>query len=403
MPWRANTQDNNVAIVNTYTVQPNTGNTHATPGPEGTSPGDDDDDGDGLDQLSVKFQRSYYVNKSSQKSPKKGSVKSNQGVTPPTSTTLSPPTQQSQFLSPGEVLDDSFDRRHDPDRYDGFGLAEGAIAPQGYTLSPVQYIPQTVHPSQYVTSPVQMAPWQSLQGNYEVQQPQRRMTSMAMYQTLSLTTPQVSFPQAVPIQAAQAPRPVRQQTQPLHQMLYDENTLIHAQVASQMRQKQSMHQKQKLQRLQTAHTVEQQQHPPASPQSMPNPISLSVPSSPEKRHFATQLHQVPELELLSVSAPIISSPSQQRQTKIAVIEPPPELKPESGKRTTHLGHISFLDELFKSAPEIRNGPLDPDGTLWGVEQDPVYDEAALEADMTAWVQNESLVEGSEWLDPVVLN
>ena len=403
MPWRVNTQENNVAIVNTYTVQPNTSNTRAAPGLEGTSPGDDVDDGDGLDQLSVKFQRSYYVNKSPQKSPKKDSDKSNQVVTPPASTTLSPPIQQSHFLSTREVLGDFVERRLDPDEYEEVRLDEGAIAPQGYTLPPVQHIPQAIHPCQYVRSPVQMAPLQSLHGNYQVQHPQRPMIPMAMYQTLSVASPQVSFPQAVPIEAAQARRLVRQQTQPLPQMAYDENTLMHAQAASQMPQQQLMQQKEKLQTLQTVHTAEQEQRRPASPQRMPKPISRSMPSFPEKRHFPTQLPQVSELDLLSISAPIIPSPSQETQTKIAVIDPQPELEPESGKGTIHLRDISFRDELFESVPETPNGRLAPEGTLWEVDQDPVYDEAALQADVNAWLQNENLAEGSEWLDPVVLN
>ena len=71
---------------------------------------------------------------------------------------------------------------------------------------------------------------------------------------------------------------------------------------------------------------------------------------------------------------------------------------------THLRGISFLDELFEAPPETPKGPLAPDGTLREVrEEEPEYDEAALEADVNAWLQNDNLTEGAEWLDQVVLN
>jgi hypothetical protein len=382
-PWRVQTQENNVAIVNTYTVQPNSGGTPATPGPEGNSPGDDEDDGDGLDQLAVKFQRSYHVNKSKQpKSPRKGSAKAGQGVTPPASATFSPPIHQSQFLSPGEAPADSFEHGLEYDEYEGLGIAGGGMTPQGYAVAPVQYIQQPVHPAQYVRSPIQMAPLQPLQGNPHIQRPQR-MVPMAMYQTLSPTSPQVPFQQAVPMQQPQAPRLIRQQTQPQPQMTYDENAWMQA-LASQMRQQQLLQQQQ--QRLQTAY---QQQ---VSPQRISKPISRSVPSSPEKRRYANQLAQVSELDLLAIPAPVTSPPKAGKQ--------------DAEANGTHLRGISFLDELFEVPAETpKGGPLAADGTLREVEEEeePEYDEAALEADVNAWLQNENLTEGSEWLEQVVLN
>ena len=55
-------------------------------------------------------------------------------------------------------------------------------------------------------------------------------------------------------------------------------------------------------------------------------------------------------------------------------------------------------------PAEANDPLAPDGTLRDDdgENTDAYD--ALEADVSAWLEgNGNLVEGTEWLDQVVLN
>lgn len=118
-----------------------------------------------------------------------------------------------------------------------------------------------------------------------------------------------------------------------------------------------------------------------------------MPSSPEKRRYANQLAQVSELDLLAIPVPVTSPPKQDKTVEV-----------EPGKGT-HLRGISFLDELFEAPPETQEGgPLASDGTLRDVqEEEPEYDEAALEADVNAWLQNENLTEDSEWLDQVVLN
>jgi hypothetical protein len=261
------------------------------------------------------------------------------------------------------------------------------MTPQGYAVAPVQYIQQPVHPAQYLRSPIQMTPLKPLQGNPHVQRPQR-MVPMTMYQTLSPTSSQVpTFQQPVQM-APQAPHLIRQQTQPQPQMTYDENAWMQA-LASQMRQQRLLQQQQ--QWLQNSYQQQQQ----VSPQRISKPISRSVPSSPEKRCYANQLAQVSELDLLAIPAPV-TSPPKARKTDVET-------------KGTHLRGISFLDELFEAQPETpkTGGPLAPDGTLREVveeqEEDPEYDEAALEADVNAWLQNENLTEGSEWLDQVVLN
>jgi hypothetical protein len=168
-------------------------------------------------------------------------------------------------------------------------------------------------------------------------------------------------------------------------MTYDENAWMQA-LAAQMRQQQIMQQQQ--QRYQNAY---QQQ---VSPQRISKPVSRSVPSSPEKRRYANQLAQVSELDLLAIPAPVTSPPKSAKNEEV-----------EPGKGT-HLRGISFLDELFQAPPETpKGGPLAADGTLREVveEEEPEYDEAALEADVNAWLQNENLTDGSEWLDQVVLN
>jgi len=391
-PWRVTTQENNVAIVNTYTVQPN-GTIPTTPGPDAASPGDDDDDGDGLDQLSVKFSRSYHVNKSpGKKSPRKGSVQTQQGITPPASTTFSPPLQQGQFISPGEGVGDPFEyiTQH---QYEGLG-----IAPQGYGMTPIpQYVAANMHPGQqYMRSPGPMMatrPLQPLQGNPHIQRsPGRMMPVPAVFRPMSPVHPQVQFQPNIQMQQASPQRMVRQQTHPLPgQVVYDENTLMQAALISQIRQ----HQQQ--QQLQQQGYLSPTQFPP-SPQRLPIPVSRSMPSSPEKRKYANQLAQVSELDLLSIPTPLVSSPIQSRQSK------PQETQLEEPK-STHLRGISFLDELFESKSPTPKGPIAPDGTLReddDEEDDGGYDDAALEADVNAWLENDNL-EGTGWLDQVILN
>ena len=385
-PWRVTTQENNVAIVNTYTVQPN-GSNATTPGAEGASPGDDDDDGDGLDQLSVKFTRNYHVNKSSKKSPRKGSVQAQQGMTPPASTTFSPPIAQAHFLSPGETPMDPLEYAQQQS-YEGLGIAHGMI-PAGYTLGPVpQYIASpnmaTSHMQpQYLRSPVQMMsggagqPLQSLQGNPHIQRSPARM--MPVLQPISPMTQQGRFQAASDGQQGAPPRLVRQQTQPLpRQMTYDENTLIQAALISQIQQQH--------QQLQQEYYNPQQV--PQSPQRAQKPVSRSVPSSPEKRRYANQLAQVSELDMLSIPASLV--PSSTHST--------PSEPPLQEKKSSHLRGISFLDELFE-APSEDKGPLAPDGTLReddGGNAD-IYDDATLEADVNAWLEGSgNLRDGSEW-------
>src|SRR5277367_3148538 len=395
-PWRVATQENNVAIVNTYTVQPNGSTTPTTPGPDAASPGEEDDDGDGLDQLSVKFTRSYHVNKSSKKSPRKGSAPTQQGVTPPASTTFSPPLAHGQFISPGEGQTDQFEYAQNP--YEGLGIGNG-MTQQGYTLAHVpQYMPQ-----QYMRSPgpmvtgMQGQPLQPLQGNPHVARSPARMVPMQVMQTLSPVAQQVPLQQNVQMQAASSQRLMRQQTAPLppRQMVYDENTLMQAAYLSQLRQQQQQ-QQQQLNQLQQAYLSPPI---PQSPQRIQKPISRSVPSSPEKRRYVNQLTQVSELDLLSIPTPLVSSPMQPNHTK--QVETPSE-QPE----TAHIRGISFLDELFEAQPSPQTkGPIAPDGTLREEDEDDDngYDEAALEADVNAWLESENLPEGTGWLDQVVLN
>lgn len=397
-PWRVTTAENNVAIVNTYTVQP-TGTSPTTPGAEGASPGDDDDDGDGLDQLSVKFTRSYHVNKSPKKSPRKGSVQAQHGLTPPPSTTFSPPVAQGQFMSPGEGYLDPFDYTQQAS-YEGLGIANGMV-PQGYTIAPVpQYIASPNMPSgqmqpQYLRSPMPMMaqqPLQPLQGNPHVQRSPGRMMQVPL---ISPMAQQMPFAQTVQVQPGRPQRMVRQQTQPQpvqRQMAYDENALMQAALLSQMRQQQQ-------QQLQQGYLSPQPI--PQSPQRIqktPQKLqSRSLPSSPEKRKYTNQLAQVSELDILSIPTPLVSSPVQPKFKQA-------EAQPEEPK-ISHLRGISFLDELFE-VPAESKGPLAPDGTL--LEEDEnneaqVYDDAALEADVNAWLEDNDLTEGTGWLDQVVLN
>ena len=105
--------------------------------------------------------------------------------------------------------------------------------------------------------------------------------------------------------------------------------------------------------------------------------------------------------MLSIPTPLVSSPVQPKPAKAT--ETPSTQQPETG----HIRGISFLDELFeaKLLPQSK-GPIAPDGTLreeGEEEEDDGYDEAALEADVNAWLENENLPEGTGWLDQVVLN
>jgi hypothetical protein len=165
-------------------------------------------------------------------------------------------------------------------------------------------------------------------------------------------------------------------------MVYDENTLMQAALLSQMRQQQN-------QQLQQEYYNPQQV--PQSPQRAAKPISRSVPSSPEKRRYANQLAQVSELNMLSVPNSFSTTPIKQSES------------PSADTKPSHLRGISFLDELFE-VPAEAHDPLAPDGTLRDDdgENTDAYD--ALEADVSAWLEgNGNLVEGTEWLDQVVLN
>ena len=219
---------------------------------------------------------------------------------------------------------------------------------------------------------------------------------MQVMQTLSPVAQQVPFQQNIQLQAASPQRLVRQQTTPLppRQMVYDENTLMQAAYISQLRQQQQQ-QQQQLQQLQQAYLSPPI---PQSPQRAQKPISRSVPSSPEKRRYVNQLTQVSELDLLSIPTPLVSSPVQPKQSKST--ETPP-----IQSETAHIRGISFLDELFEAKPVPQSkGPIAPDGTLREEgDEDDGYDEAALEADVNAWLENENLPEGTGWLDQVILN
>ena len=389
-------------------MQPNT-TTPATPGAEGASPGEDEDDGDGLDQLSVRSTRSYHVNKSpGKKSPRKGSVQSQHGLTPPPSTTFSPPIAQGQFLSPGEQRYDPYEYAQTA-TYEGLGIA-GGVAPQGYTFAPMpQYtasptMPAGPVPAQYLRSPMMLAPQplQPLQGNPEIQR-QPRMVPVPRMQSPAVA--QLPFQPCVQMKHAPQ-RLVRQNTQPLPpQMLYDENALRQAALLQMQRQ--------------------QQQLPPEylspvalpqSPQRLPRPISRSVPSSPEKKKFANQLTQVFELDIMSIPTPLVSSPLHPPKYSARAVQQVPQTRqqpqqqePQQQRITSHLRGISFLDELFgggdpetEATPKAK-GPLASDGTLReGLSGDDDID--ALEEDVNTWLEGAgNLTEGTGWLDEVVLN
>jgi hypothetical protein len=99
------------------------------------------------------------------------------------------------------------------------------------------------------------------------------------------------------------------------------------------------------------------------------------------------------LDILSIPTPLVSSPVQPKKA---------ETQPEEPK-ISHLRGISFLDELFEIPPEPK-GPLAPNGTLREEgEAEQVYDDAALEADVNAWLEDNDLTDGTGWLDQVVLN
>jgi hypothetical protein len=230
-------------------------------------------------------------------------------------------------------------------------------------------------------------PLQQIQGNPHIQHSPGRM--MPVMQSMSPMAQQGHFQQvARQGQQGAPPRLVRQQTQPVpRQMPYDENTLMQAALLSQMRQQQN-------QQLQQEYLSPPQI--PQSPQRAPKPISRSVPSSPEKRRYANQLAQVSELDLLSIPNSFLSPT---RRSK------PSETQTEETKQPSHLRGISFLDELFEVPAETR-GPLAPDGTLRDDDGENAdgYDDAALEADVNAWLEGSGdLVDGTEWLDQVVLN
>jgi hypothetical protein len=108
------------------------------------------------------------------------------------------------------------------------------------------------------------------------------------------------------------------------------------------------------------------------------------------------LAQVSEIDLLSIPNSFLSPT---RRSK------PSETQTEETKQPSHLRGISFLDELFEVPAETR-GPLAPDGTLRDDDGENAdgYDDAALEADVNAWLEGSGdLVDGTEWLDQVVLN
>ena len=85
-PWRVTMQENNVAIVDMYTVQPNEA-TPTTPVLEGNSPDDNNNDEDRLDRCSIRFTGSNHVNKSPKKRRRKASIKVQQAITSPASNT----------------------------------------------------------------------------------------------------------------------------------------------------------------------------------------------------------------------------------------------------------------------------------------------------------------------------
>jgi hypothetical protein len=212
---------------------------------------------------------------------------------------------------------------------------------------------------------------------------------------------QPTSPMGHPIPRQGSPHRLRHPTQPLPgQMVYDENTLMQAALLSQM-QLQQMQQIQQRQ-LQQGY-LSPPRHVRQSPQRPQKPVSRSLPSSPEKRRYANQLPQVSELDVLSIPTPLVSSPAPAKQ-------PQPESQLEEPK-TSHLRGISFLDELFAQTGDNTDttaehkGPLAPDGTLrTEEEEEDDYDDAALEEDVNSWLEgNESLAEGTGWLDEVVLN
>jgi len=402
------TAENNVAIVNTYTVQPNS-TTPATPGPEAGSPGDDDDDGDGLDQLSVKFTRSYHVNKSPKKSPKKGSVQGQQGHTPPASTTFSPPAPQGQFFSPQEGYADPFDYSQST-TYEGLGIANGLTPQLGYAMTPVpQYVtaPAVLSPQQYLRSPVPVMqqvggqPLQQLHLNPHIQRSPGRTVQRG--QMLPVSPMPAQMPYQGNSSVPTTPR-LRTQTQPLPgHPPYDQNALMQAAFMAQIRQQQQWQQQQFQQ--QQAYAAQ----PPMSPQRMPpKPVSRSLPSSPEKRRMINQLPQVAELDVLAIPTPLVSSPLQPKHHKAdANADSQQHLAPPAEEQKTHLRGISYLDEIFgvpsDTAESTSKGPIAPDGTLRDDEEEDEFDTASLEADVNAWLTGENLPDGTNWLDQVVLN
>jgi len=322
-------------------------------------------------------------------------------MTPPPSTTFSPPVVQGQFLSPGEQQYDPYEYAQ-TNGYEGLGIA-GGLAPQGYTLAPMpQYVaspplPGGPMPAQYLRSPMMLAPQplQPLQGNPEIQR-QPRLVPVPVMQ--SPASQQVPFQPGVQMKHSPQ-RLVRQNTQPLpRQMVYDENTLMQAALLSQIRQHQQQQQQLSQEYLSSIPI-------PQSPQRLQRPISRSVPSSPEKKKFANQLAQVSELDVMSIPTPLVSSPMQPKYQQQP--QPQPQETLQQQHAPSHLRGISFLDELFGGEPEPATpkprGPLAPDGTLRddGSGDD---DTAALEDDVNAWLEGAgNLTEGTGWLDEVVLN
>jgi hypothetical protein len=301
-------------------------------------------------------------------------------------------------MSPGEGYMDPFDYSQQVS-YEGLGIANGMI-PQGYTIAPVgQYMTSSNMSSgqmqpQYLRSPMPMMaqqPLQPLQGNPHVQRSPARTMQVPVISPMAQEMP---FEQNVQVQPARSQRMVRQQTQPQPvqtPMAYDENVLMQAAFLSQLRQQQQQQQQLQQEYLSPQQIPQSPQHIQKAPQKL---VSRSLPSSPEKRRYANQLAQVSELDILSIPTPLVSSPVQPKTA---------ETQPEEPK-TSHLRGISFLDELFEIPPEPK-GPLAPDGTLReeGENEEPVYDDAALEADVNAWLEDNDLTDETGWLDQVVLN
>jgi len=125
--------------------------------------------------------------------------------------------------------------------------------------------------------------------------------------------------------------------------------------------------------------------------------------------MVNQLPQVSELDVLAIPTPLVSSPLQPKHQKSeAKADSLQHLAPPAGEqKQTHLRGISYLDEIFgvpsDTAEASSNGPIAPDGTLRDGEEEDDFDTASLEADVNAWLQNENLPDGTNWLDQVVLN